>query len=317
MRTASTGAIIVLILTSTLRARAGGAGGATGAPRSKEEDSAPPATSEGESAPRETPVAAPKKPFSLLAPLPGEVQSPPRENEYELRRLDDGSGDLAYKASAFEARIHRDGSVSFRDKTFEVSLLPPWLPMRTGVRGPTLQGLLRNVFVGRPGARSGAPSSPRGDASDPPVETRAIIPAVTSYRPDPREACHYPNACFFEASVMVLGISGTFDLTEALMRLNGNDPYRVEKARFLAHTSELRVRLAARAHGDDVRKATASLRAELESIAANEKLSLAERRAIIRGLAAELDADTDEGRQARAQIEAFIKTHLSGTDAAK
>ena len=116
---------------------------------------------------------------------------------------------------------------------------------------------------------------------------------------------------------MLLGITGTFDLTDILMRLNGKDPYRVEKARFLAHTSELRVGLAARSHGDDVRKAAASLGTELASIAANEELSIAERRAIIQGLAAELDADTEEGRKARALIEAFLKTHLSGTDAAK
>jgi len=307
MRTASTWAIVVLVLVTALSARAGeaprpaGAAGSPAAPAGEEE------------APRASPVV--RKPFSLLAPLPGEVPSPPRENQYELRVTDDGSGDLSYEASAFEARIHRDGSVSFRDKTIG-SLSLPWLPLQTGVRGPTVQGLLKNLFVVRPVSRTGIPAPTPVDTSGPPVETRAVIPAVTPYRPDPREACRYPN-CFFDGKVMKLGITGTFDLTDILMRLNGKDPYRVEKARFLAHTSELRVGLAARAHGDDVRKAATSLGTELESIAANEQLSVAERRAVIQGLAAELDADTEEGRQARAQIEAFLKTHLSGTNTGK
>jgi hypothetical protein len=296
--------MVWLMVLGSARARpanAADAGASGGAPAASSQESGPPVA---------------RKPFSLLAPLPGEIAPPPaRDNEYQLRRLDDGSGDLSYQGSAFEARIHRDGSVSFRDKTFTASLLPAWLPMSIGPRGPTLQGLLRNVFVGRPGAKSATPYAPRGDASEPPPETRTIIPSVTPFRPDPREACRYPSACFFDAAVMVVSVTGTFDLTEILMRMNGKDPYRIQKARFLAHTSDLRVRLAARAHGDDVRKATASLRAELESIAANENLSRAERRAVIQGLAAELDADTEEGRQARAQIEAFLRARFPPSDA--
>jgi hypothetical protein len=257
MRTASTGTIVMLVLTGAVSAQAGEASRAAG------DAGSPAATSGEEEAPRE--ASATRKPFSLLAPLPGELLPTPRENEYLLKPTDDRSGDLSYQASGFEARIHGDGSVSFRDKTIG-SLSLPWLPLRTGVRGPTVQGLLKNLFVVRPVSRTGIPAP--GEASGPPVETRAVIPAVTPYRPDPREACRYPN-CFFDGKVMLLGITGTFDLTDILMRLNGKDPYRVEKARFLAHTSELRVRLAARAHGDDVRKASASLRAELESIATN------------------------------------------------
>jgi hypothetical protein len=258
--------------------------------------------------------AAPAKPLSLLAPLPGE-RTPPRENQYELRRADDRSGDLMYTASGFEGRIHRDGSVTFRDKSVELSTLPAWFPLRTGVRGPTVQGLFRDILIGRTTNPTGTPHPARSAADDAPADLRMVIPSVSPYRPDPREACRYPHACFFTADLFALSANGTFDLTDALMRMNGKDPYRVEKARFLAHTSELRVRLAARAHGDDVRKATASLRAELESIAANENLSRAERRAVIQELAAELDADTDDGRQARAQIAAFLREHFPSADA--
>jgi len=303
MRTSVGGVAIALALAGALttpaRADQRGGGGGTTASVSKDARSG------------DVPVA-PAKPFSLLAPLPGEVR-PPRENEYELRRAGDGSGDLVYGASGFEGRIHRDGSVTFRDKWVTMSPLPAWFPIRTGVRGPTVQGLLRNVLIGRTTNPTGAPQPARSDADDVPADVRAVIPSVTPYRPDPREVCRYPQACFFSADLLKVSVTGTFDLTDTLMRLNGKDPYRVEKARFLTHTSELRIRLAARAHGDDVRNAAASLTTELESIAANQALSLAERRAIITGLSAELDTDSDEGRQARALIEGFLKARFPST----
>jgi hypothetical protein len=303
MRTASVGrTVVALVLAGALNTRA---------------RAEPPGGEGGGKAPAARPgdiFVAPAKPFSLLAPLPGE-RTPPRENEYELRRADDGSGDLVYGASSFEGRIHRDGSVTFRDKSVTISLLPAWFPLRTGVRGPTVQGLFRNILIGQTTNPTGTPHPARSAADDAPADLRAVIPGVTPYRPDPREACRYPQACFFTADLFALSATGTFDLTDALMRMNGKDPYRVEKARFLTQTSELRVRLAARAHGDDVRNATVSLHAELESIATNQRLTQAEKRAIINGLAAELDAATDEGRQARVQIEAFVRQRLPLPDA--
>ena len=80
---------------------------------------------------------------------------------------------------------------------------------------------------------------------------RLPIPTVTPYRPDPREACQYPQPCFFNASLLPLSIRGGFDLTDELMRLGGQDPYRYAKAQFLAGTRELRIRMAARAHADE------------------------------------------------------------------
>jgi hypothetical protein len=260
-------------------------------------------------------AAQPPKPFSLLAPLPGEVP-PSRENEseYQLERADDGSGDLLYKASGFTARIHRDGSVAFHDKS-SVQLLPllPWMPLDTGPRGPTLEGVMFNLLGGRAGP-AGRRRVLRDGTLHPSDDARMVIPAVTPFRPDPREGCRYPANCFFDAKIFLLSVAGTFDLTDALMRLHGKDPHRYQKARFLTQTYELRVRLTARAHGDDVRHAIATLEERLRAIAQNQSLTPAERRAIIRGLAAELDTATDEGRQARAQIENFERTHFPAPD---
>src|SRR5438552_6979602 len=58
--------------------------------------------------------AAPPKPLSLLAPLAPPPVAP--AESYELRRADDGSGDLLYRAPGFDARIHPDGRVRFIDR---------------------------------------------------------------------------------------------------------------------------------------------------------------------------------------------------------
>ena len=53
--------------------------------------------------------------------------------------------------------------------------------------------------------------------------------------------------------------------------------------------------MAARAHADDVRKSAAGLPDHLEAIACDGRLSVAERRAIIEALGAELDWQDERG----------------------
>ncbi len=84
------------------------------------------------------------------------------------------------------------------------------------------------------------------------------------------------------------------------MRLGGQDlPYRYAKASFLAGTREMRTRMAARAHADDVRSSAAGLPEHLETIACDGRLSVGERRAIIEALGVELDTSTAEGARRR------------------
>ena len=71
-------------------------------------------------------------------------------------------------------------------------------------------------------------------------------------------------------------------------------------------TRELRIRMAARAQADDLRASASELPARLGTIACDERLSAAERRAIIEALRAELDDSTPEGRATDTRISRFL-----------
>jgi hypothetical protein len=243
-------------------------------------------------------VSPPPRP-SLLAPLGSKPTAVPGP-DYELRR--GPNGDLVYDAPGFTARIARDGSVSFHDKHLTLSLLLP-LPLRSRTarttptsRVPSLESIIRGHGQPVP------PPPDLGDESSITYGSRLPIPSVTPYRPDPREACRYPDPCFFAAAGVWVSVKGEFDLTDEVMRLAGHDPYRYAKARFLAGTREMRSRLAARAHADDLRRSMADLPGRLRGIACDEQRSLAERRAILEALRAELDGETSEAREAAAAI---------------
>ena len=223
--------------------------------------------------------------------------------DYELRRAKDGTGDLVYDATGFTARVARDGSVTFRDKHLTVSLaLLPHLG-RQGVPSgvPSLESILRGH-----GTKRAAPPPVSAEEQASLYGSRLPIPTVTPYRPDPREACQYPQPCFFNASVFLLSIKGGFDLTDELMRLGGQDPYRYPKAHFLAGTRELRIRMAARAHAYDLRNSVTGLSEQLGTISCDGRLTIAERRAIIEALGAELDTSTPEGSAAEVEIARFL-----------
>jgi hypothetical protein len=231
--------------------------------------------------------------------------------DYELRRTKDGTGDLIYEASGFTARVARDGSVSFHDKHLSglgLLFIPKIRAAPPPIGVPSLESVLRG----------------HGQRTDPPpvsaaeqaalYGSRLPIPTVSPYRPDPREACQYPQPCFFNAPVLLLSATGHFDLTDELMRLGGQDPYRFAKARFLGATSELRIRMAARAHGEDLRDSIAKLPEHLTTISCDERLSIVERRAIVEGLRAELDSSAPEAQAVDAQIARFLIDYFDRSD---
>lgn len=239
-----------------------------------------------------------------VAPTDSSSRGPlPPSADYELRRGKGGTGDLIYDATGFTARVARDGSVTFRDKHLTVSLaLLPHLGRGAVPSGvPSLESILRGH-----GAKRAEATPVSAQEQSALYGSRLPIPTVTPYRPDPREACQYPQPCFFNASLLPLSIKGGFDLTDELMRLGGQDPYRYAKAQFLAGTREMRIRMAARAHADDLRNSVTGLPAELDAIACDGRLTISERRAIIEALGAELDAATSEGRAAQAEIARFL-----------
>jgi hypothetical protein len=244
----------------------------------------------------------PAPPPSLLSPL---TVTAPRHNddEYILRRTHDGSGDLVYEAAPFTARVARDGTVTFKDKHASAGIhFLPIKPLHQTYGVPTLEQTIRHM-----GSHDhGPPPPPDG----PPPDDEVTNPStdVSRYRPDVREACRYPQPCFTGASAVLLSVSGTFDVTDELMRLAHQDPYRYAKARFLTATRDLRVHMATRAHRDDLRRSAADLPVTLQRIACDDRLSLHDRRAILESLRSEMDSDTAEGGAAAAEIARFLET---------
>jgi hypothetical protein len=258
-----------------------------------------------------TPAGPPRAPApltsapSLLAPVPSpsaRLGGSPDDRPYELRRAKDGTGALIYDGPGFTARIARDGSVRFDDKHFALmrswSLLP-FAPLPTPRGRPSLQSTFEDAMAHR---RRTSPDDP----VDPRPEPVPLVPRMSPYRPDPSEACYYPMDCYFQAAVVLVGVGGTFDLTDELIRLSGQDPYRREKARLLAATRELRGGLSARAVAGDVRRASAALTERLRSIACDERRSVAERRAFVEALRKQMDGDSDDARAAVQTITRFV-----------
>jgi hypothetical protein len=240
-------------------------------------------------------------PSLLLVPAPR--QAPPID-EYRLRRASDGSGDLVYEAKGFYARVARDGAVRFGDRHVTDLKFLPFLPVAgSGPGVPSLQDMLRGLR----GRRRAGPNAPLPPPD--PIANETLTPSTTfsRYRPDPREACRYPNPCFIDAPVMLLSVSGTLDITDELMRLAHEDPYRFQKARFLTATREMRIRMAGRAHAEDVVRSGAELPRRLREIACDGSRSAADRRAVIQALRAELDVATPEGREGAERIRLFLQ----------
>lgn len=243
---------------------------------------------------------------SLLSPIFRAPSTTP-SNDYQLRRASDGSGDFVYEATAFSARIARDGSVSFHDKHLTLSTILT-LPFRPRTYRPPIMGVpsLEAIIRGH-GTAPPPPSPDVQQESSVNYGARLPIPTVTPFRPDSREACRYPDPCFFAAAAVLVSVSATFDLTDELMRATGQDPYRFAKARFLAGTQELRIRLAARGHADELRRSIADLPERLTTIACDDRLTLAERRAILQALRTELDTSSAAGHEAQEIIGRFLE----------
>jgi hypothetical protein len=233
-----------------------------------------------------------QQPRSLLDPLPALKRTPPDE-VYRLRDAKDGTGELVYEETGFTARIARDGSVQFKPKRVSEINLLPILPKRKGIHFgvPSLQSSLKAAAEGR---SPPSPPPPPDDGSPPP-ETTTVIPSVSRYRPDPREGCRMCG----QLPPLQLNVTWRFDVTEELMRINGEDPYRYQKAKFLVATRELRTRMAATTHAERIQQTVAELPSRLLSIGCDERLSLRDRRAILEALRAELDTGMKGGARGR------------------
>lgn len=267
--------------------------------------------------------------LKLLDPVRAQGDPASAESQdVRLERLADGSGDLIYERPGFRALVKPDGSVVFEDKRVTLFLGPielfsprrlregesglqralagfPWRPI-----GPRPTSSLEDVVrgaMGRPRA-----DARRGRAQPATEEYRSpfYVPA-SRYHADPGEACRRGDACFFDGRAIIIGISGIVDVTDELMRLNGQDPYRFEKAKFLAATSRLRSGLAARQRARNLAEAKRSLPDELEAIAKDDRFSPTQRRSIVEALRAEIDPAVPGAAELRAQIDTFLRERFS------
>jgi hypothetical protein len=232
-----------------------------------------------------------------------------RAPRYTLKPAKDGSNDLIAETPSFVARIAPDGGVRFEDSPRKLSLRPPWLPMPVRPGTVTLESYLSTKL------KRNLPK-PEWRANEP--ETReqgSVIPQRSPDRPDPGEECRqHPQPCHLGLQPMLLNTTGKFDLTDALGRVHGEDPYRDEKARFLAETRELRIQMAVRSHLENVRTEQANLPKSLRAIACDDSRPKGERKAIIEALQSEMDTGLAEGKRAAGQVRAFLRDWLEPPD---
>jgi hypothetical protein len=249
-------------------------------------DAAPLAPAPAGPAPPARAAARPQAPPLVTAPAADATTG------YDLRPTNDRSGDLLYEGPFFSARVGVDGTVKFGGRHSGQPLWwPPFFPVPIDNGRPSLQSTLSAALGGK--------KQPKVETDKVVDESFLIIPNTTRYRPDAREGSRVSFT-----PLIPFGASGYGDLTDALTQVAGEDPHRLEKARFLAATRDLRVRRAARAQAQWIREAAADLPRRLEAIAVDERLTVGERRALLEALAAEMD-DTPAGRDAAGRIRAF------------
>jgi hypothetical protein len=107
----------------------------------------------------------------------------------------------------------------------------------------------------------------------------------------------------------MVGVRGSFDLTDEIMRALGQELYSLEKARFLSATFEFRIKMAFEARKADLKEAFEHLPARLDDLWSDERYSVRERRRILYELWYETDR-TPEGERAATIIRDFVHRRL-------
>jgi len=237
--------------------------------------------------------------------LPAVGTTPPRSDQYQLRPAGDGTGDLVYEGSTFTARIAADGVVSFRDR--RASLLSP-LAILKPVAAPRNVPSLQGTVVGL--VQNGKP--PPGDDRAQNDTSFLLVAPPSPNHADPREGC---KNCSFDDPLFSL-VAWRFDVTDEVMRLSGRDPNRYAKARFLYATRDTRARRAAEFHAESIRAARDRLPRLLEQIAADDRRSPRERRAVLLSLRDELDGSSPDAQAAARTIDAFVAARFPPRPAA-
>lgn len=215
---------------------------------------------------------------------------------YGLRRWGEG---YVYDSPKFEARVARDGVVTFKDRRGSVGLsifpfnMLPKAASRNEERYPT--GRIVDPTTTRRGPWLPTPAQP--PAYDRQIPQQEICPREPS------------SSCYALPTASLVSVSGSFDLTDEIMRMLGQDPYRLEKARFLSATFEFRIKMAIVARLEDMKRALGELPSRLDELWGDGRYSPRERRRILYELWYEMDRSSDGERAARI-IEDFIRRRL-------
>jgi len=246
-------------------------------------------------------------PLPLLS-LPKQYRDRGEPASFTLKPAKDGSKDLIAETPTFVARIAPDGGVRFEDHLRKLSLDPAWRPFPVRPGTETLESYLSRKL-------KRLPPPPWEDKQPQNRAPESVIPRMSEYRADPRDECdQHLRPCHLDLKPQPLNMTGKFDLTDELERLRGKDPYRFEKARFLAETRELRIQMAVKSHAENLRAQQLKLPDTLRSIACDESRATEERKAILEALQSEMDSELFEGKFAVDQIRAFLKHWLEPRD---
>lgn len=250
-------------------------------------------------------LAVTPNPAPQSQPPPWAPQVPPAphggQTSSSFRLVPDKeTGGYRCRTEAFSAVVHPDGSVDFQVSRnmpilpFPLNFKP--LPLQPGT--PTLVGEVGRLLKGEPVRKMGS------NESVPPP----LYPAYVAQ--DTLELCsNFQSRCFIEQNgvIAVATVAGPLDLGEELMRALGDDPAKVEKARFLASTSALRLRLAERTRKAELSRALDELPALLNRIWRTPSMTRAERLTTIEALASEISDDLPGAETARTQINEFLR----------
>lgn len=110
------------------------------------------------------------------------------------------------------------------------------------------------------------------------------------------------------------GTSGSFDITDMIMRGKKEDPYRHEKQAFLASTEALRTQLQKKARAERLRGSLAMLPQHLEGIWFDRRIPAKRRRQLLfelwRDVAGGDDEEGKAGGEARRIVESFVRKNL-------
>lgn len=214
---------------------------------------------------------------------------------HDLRPI--GGGYAESDEGAFVARVAPDGTVTFHDRP---NLQWSW-------RLPTPRKIAKGLadWADDPWARV-----KEGDCDPTDPTPHESCKARTSDKDDKPES---------GGTVPIIG--GTFDVTDAIMRAAGQDPYAAAKLAMLDRTRAAREEMAKTHQREQLRKSAQAMRSHLARLLATKDLSDDARRdqafalwdaCIETGSAVEVEA----GAAARAQVVAWIRMHASAGTAA-